>query len=42
MKASYDVSAPVTKPASFVNHDRLIDDEAIVESSPFVPVNAKP
>ena len=30
------------KPTSLLNHESLIDDEAIVETRPFVPVNAKP
>ncbi len=42
MKASYAVRADVRKPASLLNQDSLIDDEAIVCTSPFVPVNAKP
>ena len=29
-------------PASLLNHDSLIDDEAIVETIPLLPVNAKP
>ena len=42
VKASYDVSADVRKPASLLNHERLIDDDAIVCTSPFDPVYAKP
>ena len=30
------------KPESLLNQDSLIDDEAIVPTSPFVPVKAKP
>lgn len=37
-----DVTADVMKPASLLNQDSLTDDEAIVETRPFDPVNAKP
>ncbi len=43
--SSVDDAAPasdVRNPASLLNHDRLIDDEAIVCTSPLLPVNAKP
>jgi hypothetical protein len=42
VKASYEVKAEVRKPASLLNQDNLIDDEAIVWTSPADPVNAKP
>jgi hypothetical protein len=32
----------VIKPESLLNHDNFTDDEAMVETSPFVPVKAKP
>jgi hypothetical protein len=34
--------AYVLNPASLLNHESLTDDEAIVETSPFEPVKAKP
>ncbi len=40
-----DEAAPVSdvrKPASLLNHDSFTDDEAIVETIPLLPVNAKP
>ncbi len=42
---SVDDAAPasdVRKPASLLNHDRLIDDDAIEFSLPFVPMYVKP
>ncbi len=42
---SVDDAAPasdVRNPASLLNHDRLIDDEAIVCTSPFVPRYVNP
>jgi hypothetical protein len=41
VKASYD-DTDVRNPASLLNHDSLTDEEAMVETIPFVPVNAKP
>lgn len=32
----------VIKAESLVNHESFTDDDAIVETNPFVPVNAKP
>ena len=32
----------VMNPASLLNHDSLIDDEAIVDTNPFVPVYVNP
>jgi hypothetical protein len=32
----------VVNPASLLNQESLTDDEAIVETNPFVPVNANP
>ncbi len=43
--SSVDDAAPasdVRNPASLLNHDRFTDDEAIVCTSPLLPVNAKP
>ena len=40
-----DEAAPdsdVRNPASLLNHDNFTEDEAIVETSPLLPVNAKP
>ena len=34
--------AEVEKPASLLNHERLIDDEAILLACPFDPTNEKP
>ena len=42
---SVEEAAPasdVRNPASLLNHDRLIDDEAIALTAPFDPVNRKP
>ena len=42
---SVDEAAPdsdVRNPASLLNHDSFTDDEAIVDTSPLLPVNAKP
>ena len=36
--ASYDVR----NPASLLNHDNRIDDEAVALTAPFDPVNRKP
>jgi hypothetical protein len=41
VKASYD-DTDVRYPLSLLNQDSLIDDEAMVETTPFVPVKAKP
>jgi hypothetical protein len=38
VNASYEVR----KPASLLNHDSLIDDDAIVCTRPFVPVYVNP
>ncbi len=43
--SSVDDAAPdsdVRNPASLLNHDNRIDDEAIVDTSPLLPVNANP
>ena len=43
--SSVDDAAPdsdVRNPASLLNHDSFTDDEAIVDTSPLLPVNAKP
>jgi hypothetical protein len=43
--SSVDDAAPdsdVRNPASLLNHDSLIDDEAIALTAPFDPVNRKP
>ena len=42
---SVEEAAPasdVRNPASLLNHDRLIDDEAIALTAPLLPVNRKP
>ena len=44
-ESSVDDAAPdsdVRNPASLLNHDSFTDDEAIVDTSPLLPVNAKP
>ena len=43
--SNVDDAAPasdVRNPASLLNHDSRIDEDAIVDTSPLLPVNAKP